>query len=378
MNKCIIPLIYEKVHKKLHGRVEYMIGNIFNTAKVKGQALFNRNLYREMNEKIYSEYLKSKIAKSMDTVNTTFKTYQSNMNLFLKWFHECDKGYYLLDTKMLDEFPDILDRYMIYCITERGNNKVTVNNKIVTLSSFYIWARKTRKAIFNPVLDVERQQKWRQDKRRNSYFLTIDQIKLIKKTMGENTKKYDLRTRLMFYIFIDSAIRIGELMRLTINNLDIENAVFKDIRQKGGELRDVNISDETRRLLHEYLIWRKQNNITVESLFVTRYNGIYKPMSRETVRARIKEIGKIVGIDDLYPHTLRKTTVNLITKMAGIEKGALIAHHKNTTVTKEHYVKPMTEQEIREQLKELNTLLTHQSTSNITVEEAVNTVNYAS
>lgn len=378
MNKCIIPLIYEKVHKKLHGRVEYMIGNIFNTAKVKGQALFNRNLYREMNEKIYSEYLKSKIAKSMDTVNTTFKTYQSNMNLFLKWFHECDKGYYLLDTKMLDEFPDILDRYMIYCITERGNNKVTVNNKIVTLSSFYIWARKTRKAVFNPVLDIERQQKWRQDKRRNSYFLTIDQIKLIKKTMGENTKKYDLRTRLMFYIFIDSAIRIGELMRLTINNLDIENAVFKDIRQKGGELRDVNISDETRRLLHEYLIWRKQNNITVESLFVTRYNGIYKPMSRETVRARIKEIGKIVGIDDLYPHTLRKTTVNLITKMAGIEKGALIAHHKNTTVTKEHYVKPMTEQEIREQLKELNTLLTHQSTSNITVEEAVNTVNYAS
>lgn len=355
-----------------------MIGNIFNTAKVKGQALFNRNLYREMNEKIYSEYLKSKIAKSMDTVNTTFKTYQSNMNLFLEWFHECDKGYYLLDTKMLDEFPDILDRYMIYCITERGNNKVTVNNKIVTLSSFYIWARKTRKAIFNPVLDVERQQKWRQDKRRNSYFLTIDQIKLIKKTMGENTKKYDLRTRLMFYIFIDSAIRIGELMRLTINNLDIENAVFKDIRQKGGELRDVNISDETRRLLHEYLIWRKQNNITVESLFVTRYNGIYKPMSRETVRARIKEIGKIVGIDDLYPHTLRKTTVNLITKMAGIEKGALIAHHKNTTVTKEHYVKPMTEKEIREQLKELNTLLTHQSTSNITVEEAVNTVNYAS
>lgn len=355
-----------------------MIGNIFNTAKVKGQALFNKNLYREMNEKVYNEYLQSKIAKSMDTISTTFKTYQSNMRLFLNWFHEKDKGYYLLDTKMLDEFPEIMDRYMIYCITERGNNKVTVNNKIVTMSSFYIWARRNRKAVFNPVLDIERQQKWRQDKRRNSYFLTIDQIKLIKKTMGENTKKYDLRTRLMFYIFIDSAIRIGELMRLTINNLDIENAVFKDIRQKGGELRDVNISDETRRLLHEYLIWRKQNNISVESLFVTRYNGIYKPMSRETVRARIKEIGKIVGIDDLYPHTLRKTTVNLITKMAGIEKGALIAHHKNTTVTKEHYVKPMTEQEIREQLKELNSLLTHQSTSNITVEEAVNTVNYAS
>lgn len=345
-----------------------MIGNIFNTAKVKGQALFNKNLYREMNEKIYNEYLQSKIAKSMDTVNTTFKTYQSNMRLFLDWFHEKDKGYYLLDTKMLDEFPEILDRYMIYCITVRGNNKVTVNNKIVTMSSFYIWARRNRKAIFNPVLDIERQQKWRQDKRRNSYFLTIEQIQTIKETMMRNTRKYDLRTRLMFYIFIDSAIRIGELMRLSISNLDIENAVFRGIRQKGGELRDVNISDDTRRLLHEYLIWRKQNNITIDNLFVTKYAGTYKAMSRETVRARIKEIGKIIGIEDLYPHTLRKTTVNLITKMAGIEKGALIAHHKNTTVTKEHYVKPLSEQEIREQLKELNTLLT---TSNLSFDETV-------
>ncbi|MBM6822929.1 hypothetical protein H5986_09670, partial [Fusobacterium mortiferum] len=46
-----------------------MIGNIFNTAKVKGQALFNKNLYREMNEKVYNEYLQSKIAKSMDTIS---------------------------------------------------------------------------------------------------------------------------------------------------------------------------------------------------------------------------------------------------------------------------------------------------------------------
>lgn len=353
-----------------------MIGNIFNTAKVKGQALFNRNLYREMNEKIYSEYLKSKIAKSMDTVNTTFKTYQSNMNLFLKWFHECDKGYYLLDTKMLDEFPDILDRYMIYCITERGNNKVTVNNKIVTLSSFYIWARKTRKAIFNPVLDVERQQKWKQDKRRNSYFLTVEQIKTIKDAMSSNPRKYDLRTRLIFYIFIDSAIRIGELMRLKISNLDIENSVFKGIRQKGGELRDVNISDETRRLLHEYLIWRKQNNIVLDELFVTRYNGKYKQMSRETVRAKVRKIGKIVGIEDLYPHTLRKTTVNLVTRMAGIEKGALIAHHKNTTVTQEHYVKPLSEDEVKEQLRELNSLLTQAKTPSVEVDNL--TSNYTS
>ena len=145
-------------------------------------------------------------------------------------------------------------------------------------------------------------------------------------------------------------------MRLKISNMDIEEGVFKNIRQKGGELRDVNISDETRRLLYEYIIWRKQNNITIDELLVTRYNKVYKPMSRETVRARVKDIGKIVDIDDLYPHTLRKTVVNIISRLGNIEDGALIAHHKNTNVTKEHYVEELSASEKAERISKLRAL----------------------
>ena len=145
-------------------------------------------------------------------------------------------------------------------------------------------------------------------------------------------------------------------MRLRISNMDIEEGVFKNIRQKGGELRDVNISDDTRRLLHEYLIWRKQNNINIDNLFVTKYNGAYKAMSRETVRARVKDIGKIVDIDDLYPHTLRKTVVNIISRLGNIEDGALIAHHKNTNVTKEHYVEKLSASEKADRISKLRAL----------------------
>lgn len=337
------------------------MSNIFTTAKVRVKAKFNKNLYKEMNEEIYEEYLVSKSSKNLDTVNTTYKTYKSNMELFLNWFHCEDKGYYLLDTKMLDEFPEILDRYMLYCLTVRKNNKVTVNNKITALSSFYIWARRMRKALFNPVLDIERQRKAKQDKRRNSYFLTVDQIRYCKQYMEAHPQKYDLRSQLMFSIFLDSAIRIGELIRLKLSNLDLKNNCFRKIKQKGGEVREVIFTQETKELLIQYLEWRKSKNIATDDLLITRYNGTYKPMSRETIRARIKEIGKILGIQDLYPHTLRKTIVNIMTKLGGIEKGALIAHHKSTTVTKDHYVEPLTELEIREQLMELNALVTKQT-----------------
>lgn len=309
--------------------------------------MFISNLFksnREKNEEIYETYLQSKISKSMDTANTTFRTYKSNMKMFLDWFHSEDKGYYFFSKKMLRELPDIMDRYALYCINERGNNKVTVNNKTVTMSSFYIWAKRTRRIEYNPLSDFERQQKWQLDTRRKSYFLTIDQVKTIKETMKEDPA-FDIQSRLLFNIFIDSAIRIGELMRLSMENLDKETWTFKNIRQKGGELRDVVLSKETIEILKEFLEKRKEAGVKIPALLVTKYGGKHKPMSREAVRARVKKMGEIIGIPDLYPHTLRKTTVNIITKLGTIEDGALIAHHKSTTVTKNHYVEPISEEE---------------------------------
>lgn len=318
------------------------------------KTFFRDNLKK--NNEIYKMYLESKISKSIDTADTTYKTYKSNMNLFLKWFHTKDKGYYLLDKKTLNEFPEIIDRYMMYCVRERGNNKVTVNNKITALSSFYIWARRTRKIIFNPALDIERQQKSKLDKRRNSYFLTIEQIKFMKQQMELQPQKFDIRSKIIFNIFIDSAIRIGEMTRLKISNLDLKNDVFINIKQKGGEMREVYISEETKVLINKYLIWRQENNIKIDDFLITKYNGKYKNMSRETIRARVRKIGKILNIEDLYPHTLRKTIVNIVTKLGSIDDGALIAYHKNTTVTRDHYIQEMTAIEKTEKIKKIRAL----------------------
>ena len=34
-------------------------------------------------------------------------------------------------------------------------------------------------------------------------------------------------------------------------------------------------------------------------------------MSKETIRARVRKIGKIVGIEDFYPHSIRKSILNI-------------------------------------------------------------------
>lgn len=312
-----------------------------------------KNIFKsnfEKNKDIYEEYLESKIAKSLDTAMTTYKTYKSNMNLFLIWLHKKDKDYYLLSKKMLNEFPSILDRYMLYCIKENNNSKITINNKITAISSFYIWTRRNRRVAFNPVLDIERQKKAKQEKRRKSYFLTVEQIKYIKDFMKERPKQYDLRSRLLFNIFLDSAVRIGEITRLSLSSLDIENNIFTDIKQKGGDVREVNFSDETKMMILEYLEWREKNKIESDNFWIVKYNKKYKNMSRETIRCRIRKIGKIININNLYPHTLRKTIINIVSQYGTVEDGALIAYHKDIKTTKEHYIKSLENKDINKRI----------------------------
>ena len=59
-------------------------------------------------------------------------------------------------------------------------------------------------------------------------------------------------------------------------------------------------------------------------------------MSKSTIRDRVRKIGKLVGIENLYPHLLRKTSINLIAKTAGIDLASEFANHSGTDVTKKH------------------------------------------
>ena len=76
-------------------------------------------------------------------------------------------------------------------------------------------------------------------------------------------------------------------------------------------------------------------------------------MSKSTIRDRVRKIGKLVGIDNLYPHSLRKTSINLIAKTAGIDLASEFANHSGTDVTKKHYVKKTTARDRRTKLLEI-------------------------
>ena len=76
-------------------------------------------------------------------------------------------------------------------------------------------------------------------------------------------------------------------------------------------------------------------------------------MSKSTIRDRVRKIGKLVGIDNLYPHSLRKTSINLLAKVGGIDLASEFANHNSIDVTKKHYIKKTTATERKSKLLEI-------------------------
>lgn len=307
------------------------------------------DLKRE-NVAIYMEYLNSCKASNWETWNTTYKTYVNNFKLFLIWLQKKHKNRYLLSKETLTEMPIIIEEYRNYC-RELGNSKRTLMNKTTAISSFYSWCVRRNRIKFHPFdKKLDRLKFTDIDKVRKSYFLTTEQILTVRLYMQVEQKKYDLQDRILWELFLDSACQISAIQNLTLKQLDIEAGYFTEVKEKEGYIVNAFFFSKCKELLKLWLEERKEKGIQEQWLFVTKYGNIYKQMSQGAIRERIKKMGKILGIEDLYPHTLRKTSINLINNLAGLGLASTYANHSSSGVTSKHYIQKQSAEEIRNAL----------------------------
>ena len=314
-----------------------------------------KNLKEEINEKnleIYEKYLCSCYLKSKDTINTTYKIYKSNMFQFMRYLKKYENNRYLISDNTIKNFHDIWERYATACIL-KGNNNRTINNKRTAISTFYDWCEKRDLIKNNPFRKIDSLKVTSNDTRRESYFLTQKEIWEINFEMKKNKKNYDIQDRLLFNLFLDSAARISAIYSLKISQLNLDENLFENVREKEGYIVSIIFFNETKELIKEWLKIRERNKIVNDFFFVTFYDGKYRQMTKETIRNRIKKIGKIINIDNFYPHSIRKTIINIISNIGNISDGAILANHKNSKVTSEHYIKHQKQNDIKNRLIDL-------------------------
>ena len=309
--------------------------------------------FNKENIEIYSMYLESNKARNHETMKTTYKIYKSNMYQYMLFLQKYEGNKLLLSDATLKNCVSILERYINFC-RNIGNNNQTINNKITSISSFYIWCLKRDFIKFHPFQHkLDRLKKGDFDKRRESFFLSIEDVIKARILMEHNKKKFDLQHRLLWELFLESAARISAIQNLKLEQLDLKNGFFKGAKEKGNKMVDILFMNNTESVLKEWLDYRKEKEINSEYLFVTKKDSTHIRMSQSTIRNRIKKIGELIGYDQLYPHTLRKTSINILNNLSDINIASEYANHSDTKVTRDHYIKAKTGAENRQKIMQI-------------------------
>ena len=306
------------------------------------------------NKKIYDKYLNSSIIKNRDVKETTYKVYKNYMDHFFVYLLENHDNMYILSDEYMEDAVDIMEGYISFLQDTLENKKKIINTKLSTVSSFLLWCIKRGYIDRHPFdKKLDRMKGANEEKIISSYYLDEEQMNLVTETL-KTDKKYDIQDRLIWSIMLDSANRVGAIAQLKLSNLDMVNMMFTNTREKRGYLVEVVFEEYTKQIIEEWLEQRKEkDNLEVDSLFITRKNGMYRPMTKGTIQQRVKRIGEILGLDDFRSHCIRKTTLNHIYETTGdLSLAADMANHKSVETTRSSYIKPQSKSDVRKKIAE--------------------------
>lgn len=226
----------------------------------------------------------------------TLSAYHSavmNLLIFLhkrqRQFNQCDK------------------RLLTYFISERREQHQiqakSMQRELSAIRHFYTWLIANGHCLVNPTTGYQ----IKGQARTLPNIADIDLLtQLLDQPMPEDAQQARLwiRDKAMFELLYGSGLRVGELVALDVNDIDLTQKMVS-VFGKGQKRRFVPMTNSSvdainRYLPHRYL-WVEEADM---ALFISEQRGIR--LSTRTVQQRLKICAYRAGIDqNLYPHLLR-------------------------------------------------------------------------
>lgn len=217
--------------------------------------------------------------------------------------------YYTTLVKMLDKVnvlyfsitTEDIRTYLSDYQENSGVSKATIDNMRRIISSFFSWLENEDYIMKSP---ARRIRKVRVGKIVKEIY-TEENIELIR----QNCK--NARDLAIIDMLYSTGMRVGELVRLNISDIDFENKECV-VLGKGNKQRKVYFDAKTKIHLQQYLNSRKD---TDPALFVSQLYP-YNRLKISGVEIALRKIGEKLHISKVHPHKFRRT---LATK--AIDKG---------------------------------------------------------
>ena len=232
--------------------------------------------------------------------------------------------------KLLDRITDPIrkvttDDIREYLASYQGLNdcsKTTIDNIRRNISSFFTWLEEEGYIIKSPMRRIHK----------------IKTTKTVKEVISDEEiekmrdKCKNLRDLAIIDLLYSTGIRIGELVRLNIDDIDFEEReciVFG----KGDKERRVYFDAKTKIHLTDYINSRFDTN---PALFVT-LDAPYDRLQISGVEIRLRHLGRELGINKVHPHKFRRTmATRAIDKGMPIEQVQKLLGHSQIDTTM-HY-----------------------------------------
>ena len=210
----------------------------------------------------------------------TIDFYRTTIQRLLKFV---DKPILLIGT-------DDIRKWLLVCGEQM--KPVSVNNLKRNISSFFQWLENEEYIIKSPVkrignIKVEKQVK--------KPFNITETEKL---RINCDT----LRLRAMVEFLLSTGVRVGELVRLNIDDIDMQDRSCI-VLGKGAKQREVFFNERTLIHLKRYLDSRDDRN---PALWVTE-NCPHTRLQISGVGTDLRALGKRAGVADVHPHRFRRT-----------------------------------------------------------------------
>ncbi len=169
------------------------------------------------------------------------------------------------------------------------------------VKGFFGWATESGLLADNPARGL----RLKRLARKPPVFLTLAEKRALLKELKGRTSARDRRDRVMIEVLLGTGIRLGELVGLDVDDVDLD-AKHLRVRVKGGALQVKFIKSDLRSLLRGYLNERRrQGPPSCQALFLSNRDG---RISDRQVAHRLGHWLRKAGINKpLSPHGLRHT-----------------------------------------------------------------------
>lgn len=256
-------------------------------------ASFSNAGYRLTWEEAVKLFLQAR--RSETSSDDTIKFEQTSLKSYRRILQEQE-----IEAGIYDVSPDFLrNHFIMVMVEEKGYKLNTNNNRIKAIKRFFQFLFDEGWIPYNPAEHL---------KLRKGHYPTIpsfteDQVVALLKQPDQSTFT-GFRDFVMLSVILDCGLRVGELTKLGMNQVDVKESQLLGVIGKSKKPRDIPFCDDVRKLLIRYI--KARGGLPTDYFFVT-LDG--RPMGVRAFQSSLHKYGEEAGIKDVRvsPHTLRHT-----------------------------------------------------------------------